>query len=446
MAELSPYGLAADFERSVVYLMADSAVFYGRVGCEVDPERLGAPAAALLARACRAIGTDSGGNGPGSITVAVQRLARWKAEGRVTSAQIADVGALLDFDPPELESVALELAPILRRAAEKDALLAGLDTFGKRGDLSKTAEQLAAAQRIGLSDSSLGLSPSPSMFGKGIQPANVTRRATGIGPVDRLTDGGLAIGCLGVVMASSGGGKSMALAHIAAQGLAERELVCFATLELPPAVQLCRILAGLLDIEVDDLIFGSVRADIASRRLTNLALRAGGDGKLALKGFTAGATQVSEITAWVKQVEATYSRRCTLLVVDYADKMTGAKRKDESSYAAMGDVYEGLRLWAEGRGDARCWTASQPRRGASKDKKTLDGDDVADSLNKLRVSDLFITAVRTLEEPAEVDWAVVKDRHGSTVGRKSGSVPVDWAFGRASPDRPLRYDAQDRPL
>jgi hypothetical protein len=101
----------------------------------------------------------------------------------------------------------------------------------------------------------------------------------------------------------------------------------------------------------------------------------------------------------------------------------------------MDHVYEALRTYGEDKGKW-VWTASQSTRGNPK-RKTLDLDDVADSLGKVRVADNIITINTSLDQ-AEVSFLVAKCRHGQ--GReKTQTLPTDFPTARIAPVTPTLY-------
>lgn len=430
------YGFDAEFEKVLAAYCARSRPFWGRIGRAVDPAQLADPVARRLIEACAAIASDTGA-GPGSTVIAVQRLRRWQADGKLDKASVLAVLDLLedveDNGLPDEDAVSAEAAPILQRHAQQEALKGALAQFGQKGDLAPALSALAAASRIGVADTSLGTTLGAPAFAA-IAAANRTQRLpTGISELDVELEGGLPRGSLGLIAAGTGGGKSMALNHIAAWALAEGRFVCFATLELSEARALARLKAALLSVPITDLLEGRDR--VAQRRFGKVANKLG---VCFTRYFTPGMTTVQDVETWVKDCERQVNARCEVIVVDYADKMSAAGRKaDDNDYKAMGTVYEGLRILAEQR-DAWCWTASQPQRG-SRGNKFIDTDDLADSQHKARVTDLLITANRReLEGTVSLEWFVAKNREGRSRGHV-GPLPQDWVHGRASLDAPFLW-------
>jgi hypothetical protein len=154
-----------------------------------------------------------------------------------------------------------------------------------------------------------------------------------------------------------------------------------------------------------------------------------------------------DIFEWVKAFEQKAGVRLDLLVIDYADRLgaPGPKaRRGDSDYHASRLIYEEFQRWAEATGTC-IWTASQARRGAGKkDQPRLSGryvdlQDVADSMHKVKASDMVITITGeerfgkdgTMEEdgPRKVRLLIAKYRYGE--GRKAlDPLPTSFETGR----------------
>ena len=70
-------------------------------------------------------------------------------------------------------------------------------------------------------------------------------------------------------------------------------------------------------------------------------------------------------------------------------------------------------------------------------------DDLSDSQHKARVTDLLVSLNRREEQgEVQLEWLVAKFRDGRAGGRV-GPLPQDWAYGRATQDKP--FDFEDLP-
>lgn len=431
-----PYGLAPEFERAVVWLACSRPRFYGTIGAYLDPTLLGLPAGQVAFEAAKAIFTDTG-NGPDAWMLVVQRLRRWEGEGKVTRAQIQEVYALLEevedaAQRPSEEAVIAEIAPVLKRRKQAEVMTTAFDEFAKKGDFSRVIGMVQMADRIGVVNDSLGTLLGNAAFDNILRSKRIQKLPTGIPELDQLLQGGMHIGCEGVFLADSGGGKSMALGHVAASGVMLSQDVAYATLELPEDIIQARLFAHVTNVPIDSIMYTEDGLLLAKDRWAQVAP---GYGSCVVKSFTPQATKVEDIKDWVRRHEQEIGRPVTLIVVDYGDKLVAPKTKDDSTYTTGRVVYEGLRIWAEEE-KKWMWTASQAtRKSAGKTRKRLDIDDVADSMHKVRVADLVVSINPDLDENGAVSmlsYYIAKNRLGQ--GRL-GTLPLphEWEFGRASP-------------
>lgn len=426
--KVRPYGFTPIFERMVVALLSTRPRFCGRIGQAMDADAMPTPAGRLAVEAVQQIFKDTGA-GPTAALVVVQRLRRWVDEGKVSVEEVEAVDDMIaeaeDEGLPSDEEVIAELAPMLKRRLESEAIKVGMSDYSNRRSLDRTREMLEHAESLGKQDSSLGVKVGGSSFAVIDQMRNLERCPTGIAELDSELGGGPARGTLTVFIGASGDGKSMSLSHMSANASRCGLFVGYATLELPEAYVLARIKANHTDIPIDAVLEGS--EDCKIRLAENPP-----PGPCYVKEFTPQATTVEEIKGWVRACEDTEDRCMDLLVVDYADKMTahikGARGEATGAYKIMEYVYEGLRLFVN---QERMWgaTASQATRDKKRKNKLLDGDDVSDSINKIRVVDLAITL--NLDDE-EMTFFVAKNRMGRS--RFSvGPLPTDFAIGAVAP-------------
>lgn len=438
-----PYNLDAAFERTVVQLACSNRKFYNRVGKHVEPEMLSGTKNSpcqIAMRACHNIARDLG-QGPGSAVAVCQRVRTMHEHGEVTLDEVFEV---LDYtsppdgDPPDEEVISNELAQILRDRAQRLAVLELTEATIKGGDVGKAAAAVAAAQEIGKSSTAAGSRLGSNSFAAIAGLRLVDRLPTGVRELDAHLLGGLSRGQLGFWAARSGGGKSMALIQQAVMGLRKGMLVGLVTLELPVEIQEARVMARLTKVPVSMIQDGEVTR---AQQVFESIAAAKKFGTLYTEAFTPLETTPAMIESWVAQVEQLEGRKMDLLVIDYADKLSsGVQSKNSSSYSDMGIVYERLRIFAEKR-KMWVWTASQVRRAGKggHGHEIIDLDDIADSANKARVSDVVIT-INPQDDGDQLLFYIAKNRTG-TSGLKVGPLPHAFAIASiVPPDDDLGYE------
>ncbi len=445
-AKVEPYPFTEDMERALVTLLAQKPKLFGKLGALLDPKGFTDPVAKLGLEAVRAVAHDHG-RGPDKALLVIQRLRRWMGEGKLDQDTLNGVSDMFDACEdaglPSEESVIAEVAPILQRRAQRDAIESALSDYQKRVDPAHAFELLEKAARIGETEETTGTLLGNQSFAAMDRLKQVDRLPFGIMEVDDALGGGALRGTETVYIANTGGGKSQALIQNATAGALRGFLVGYVTLELPEQVIFARLKGNLTGVFVDDIMADPEKCRAELNRFLSNPLYGG----IVVGQFTPKVTTVSDIRAWVDEQERKLGKRMDVLVCDYADRLgagKGYKKKgkegdEENTYASALDVYEELRIWAD---ETRRWvfTASQSQRSKDKGKK-LGVDDVADSMHKVRVADYVIT-LNPRDENATLLWHIAKNRLGKS-NQNIGPLPVQFETARIGPITwPDGYDAK----
>jgi hypothetical protein len=426
------YGFTRAFELAVLRHLVLEPRVWGQVGGSIEPDALGSEEAKLLAKAVAAIAAETG-RGPGSGTLVVQRVARWRHEGRVTHEQVMAVSDLVDEledweNPPPVDGVVHELVPVLQERRNREAVRMAMKRVATRDDLTDVIEHLQATSRLGTTQAVTGVELGPDALAVVRNLRQTDRLRTGILELDTELGGGPPISSLSVAMGGSGDGKSMLLCHMAGSALMGGFNVLVATLELNDGQWLARLMANLTGIPIDTIIEGSMERDCA-HRLGDLPL-----GRCEVGHWAPEVTRVADLMEWVDQVEQRKGWKADLLVVDYADLLGHSKMRD---YEGMREVYSGLREEFAVKRHGWVWTACQSRRKAKGGKEKQGADDGADSQHKIRVSDLWIV-LRMSEDGSEIEYYVAKNRGGKRGG--SVTLPTELECARIAPIAELTSD------
>lgn len=428
-APKEPYELHPGFEELVVYYCATNTQFWSRVGHAVEPERLRHPLGKLVFDTARLIAKDTG-KGPDAGLITVQRLAARMYEGKVTQGELTAVNDLIDrvcdMPPPKVEDVIEELLPIVRRALHRLGIMMATDDYAKKGDFRLVESIFEKARRLGEVELVDGSRLAPVSFDEIAKLKLADRLPTGVIELD-LQLGGLRVGELGVWIGDSGGGKSQALAHQAAESIRNGHLTGFITLELPKPVQLARLFANITGMPVNQILDNEQDREEARRRM-GLAEPLLGICEVA--DMPPQATTVRDIVEWITAKEQEHQTKMRAIIIDYADKLHDPKVRD-NDYVGMRNVYEALRRDIAVAREMWVWTASQATRPNKDRKKKLDLHHVADSMHKVRVADLIITLNPT-EDMTQTEFFIAKNRMGKS-RFNVGPVLTDFERARLVP-------------
>ena len=423
---VEPYGFAVEFERALITLCCSNRDVYSRVGAQLEPKALSEASAQHLLKAVQAIASEMG-EGPSSTLTVAQRLKAWREDGKITHEQIKEAGAYLDAAEdaglPNPAEVIKEAAIVLKKRAQRASVKKALDTMAKGGDFRKLGEEIAATERIGEAELTLGDSLHSNVLDVIAASNNSSRFSSGCTEFDHACGGGLPLGYT-LFLGREKSGKSMVLSSIAADAIWRGKNVAIATLELDTHKQLERVLANLLDIPLDEIQGGS---ELSKRRYKQIE---NGLGKITAKRFSPE-TPATEITRWVERVQETWEAKVDLLVVDYIDLVGSGKKGEDSDYKAqkiVGNIFRDHAL------QHRYYviSASQARRSSGGLNKGLDVDDVADSMHKVRIADLVIAMRMNPDTKDMVDWYVILNRNG-TDRTGTGELPTCRAMAQMFP-------------
>ena len=219
--------------------------------------------------------------------------------------------------------------------------------------------------------------------------------------LNELTQGGLAGGELGVIVAPAGIGKTWILCALGAGAMKRGTNVVHYTLELNESYVGLRydsVLTGLpnqnLKYHIDDVKTAVEKVD----------------GELVVKYFPTKTASVHTLGAHLQKLR-TMGKDFDMVVVDYGDILRDTSNSREVRHA-LGNIYEDLRGLA-GEFDVPIWTASQANRSAL-DEDVIEATKVAESYQKVMTADFVVSLSRKVEDKIGNTgrFHVIKNRFG----------------------------------
>lgn len=290
----------------------------------------------------------------------------------------------------DLDFAADQAVQFAKEQAMKIAILDSVKDIQK-GVLSKPLERVAQAQMVGTNLKDLGLDLKTNKQWM-LEESEGDKIHTGIYHLDMMLEGGLGRGELGIVMAATNVGKTMALVNIGcgAAGLLERRNVVHITLELNEKKVAKRYAARtvfrwiLREDNPDEYLIAF--EDAIKHRLP---------GRIRIKSWPPGVATAADIEAYLDRLKI-LGEPCDVLIVDYPDEM---KMKDGEYRFVIADVFRELRAIGV-KWNVVVWAATQAGRQAlSKELVTLG--DIAESYQKATVSDVILAMCQTQSEQEE---------------------------------------------
>lgn len=426
-----------DSEAAVVYLACARPNFWSAAGAELVPEMLADKVAQLTLNAAKALALEFGA--PPSAHAVVQRLNRWREQGqhKVTHEHVVGAAKLLanGEDAADLigeDFLLSECVAVVRKHLQKLHAQYAIERVSKDDDehAEKIDNVLDRLRVLGISKAAQGGfldTDDPDAADASVAARKgIPRIDLGIHDLDVRLEG-VGAGQLVTVVGVTGAGKSLFLAQSAGAALLQGKCVAFVSLEIDKESAYTRIVAGMTGHPTREFAqYGGPLAYTQALGASRTERFASGlpFGRMVVEQFTAQSTTVSDLKKWAARLPFTPH----VVVVDYGDLLSSESKKSDSSYLAMRDVWEALRLWAASE---KIWiyTAAQMKARDSKGKKTrADTDAAADSMHKGRITDVMLT-LNMNEDFSEVDIFVAKNRHGAS-RFPTGPLPTHFEYGR----------------
>ena len=225
--------------------------------------------------------------------------------------------------------------------------------------------------------------------------------STGWSKIDKITKKGIGSGELGVVIAPTGAGKSMALAHLGATAVKNGKDVVHYTLELSEAVTGQRYDSCTTGVPLSQLF---ERKDEVFENITDI------EGSLIIKEYPTKTASPNTIRKHLEKLKK-QNRKIDMIIVDYADLLRPAKTYKEKRNE-LESIYEDLRAIAQ-ENQCPIWTASQTNRsGLNAEVVTMES--ISEAFNKCFVADFICSISRTIKDKNsnQARMFVAKNRNG----------------------------------
>ena len=224
---------------------------------------------------------------------------------------------------------------------------------------------------------------------------------TGWELIDDICKGGLGQKELGVVIAPTGAGKSMALVHLGTQAIKEGKTVVHYTLELQDTVVASRYDSCLTKIPLQSLT--AFKEKIYEEVLEI-------EGKLIVKEYPTKTASTQTIRNHLEKLRMR-SIEVDMIIIDYGDLLRPVRyqkeKRNELEY-----IYEELRGIAT-EYQVPVWTASQTNRSGL-NAEVITMESISEAFNKCFVADFIFSISRTIDDKVANSGRlfVAKNRNG----------------------------------
>ena len=453
MSEEFQYPFSAAMCDAIAVLAVTRPEFWSRVGYAIDPEGISNIRARYTLAACRKIVARTN-KAPKPLLVS-DILFRWSTleddppDKDLTDEVLESCQALLNgaedlvnrLDP---DQVVEAVRGAVQKEAVRRSLELGYDSWSRGQSTEKARRALDAADRIGAETVTAGVElGDEDLFARMARLRELPYLATGIPEIDAEIPG-LLRGNYGVVIAPSGGGKSISLAHMAVEATLAGFAVGYIDLEVGEEQTAFRLLANYSSLPIND-IQADPKIDALARQRYAVIRQRPDVGPLILDHFSPNTITVAFVAEWIDRVSDRIGRKLDALFLDYAGLLLSALASSSShdrekrTSEDLRDVFETRSMWGwsayQANRDGIRRTSPNKRAGGAggsgkRTKARIDLADTAGSIGVPQTADLVFT-ITPEDENRSAGWFVAKNRFGRALF-SVGPVPNEFEMGRVA--------------
>lgn len=219
-----------------------------------------------------------------------------------------------------------------------------------------------------------------------------------------ITKGGVSKKSMTILMAGTGVGKSLAMAHMAAANLMDGKNVLYVTAELSEESVAQRIDANLLNIEMDDIL--RLSKAVFDKKVK--AIRGKTSGKLVIKEYPTATSNANNVRYCLNELMLKKKFVPDIIYVDYLNIMTsyrirnGANVNTNTYVKSIAEEFRGLGI----EKNVAIVTATQFNRGGMFNSDP-NLDEISESIGVTYTGDCILAMIQS-EEQAKLNHIVFK--------------------------------------
>tara|TARA_R110000824_G_scaffold220663_3_gene407840 strand:- start:7279 stop:8628 length:1350 start_codon:yes stop_codon:yes gene_type:complete len=219
--------------------------------------------------------------------------------------------------------------------------------------------------------------------------------------IDRICKAGLGKGELGVCIAATGSGKSMALVHLGTAALKAGKNVVHYTMELSDKVIGLRYDSCLSNVPLNDL--HGLKDQVHESCIAV-------EGELFIKEYSTKSASPQTLSKSLEKLKK-LGHKVDLIIVDYADLLKPSSAFSEKRNE-LESIYEDLRGMAQ-ENNCPIWTASQTNRSGL-NAEIITMESISEAFSKCFVADFIFSISRTIEDKSNNTGRmfIAKNRNG----------------------------------
>jgi hypothetical protein len=341
------------------------------------------------------------------------------------------------LEAPDLDFIKDQSLDFFKNQTLKNAIIESVEILEHKGDFETIKNIIDNAMRAG-AERNVGHEYAEDIEIRYSEMARSTVE-TPWDILNELTQGGLAGGELGVIVAPAGIGKTWILCALGGGAMKKGTKVVHYTLELNEAYVGLRYDSVFTGIPNQNLKY---HQDDVKKAVDNV------EGELIVKYFPTKTASVNTISAHLQKLRM-MGKDFDMIVVDYADILRDTRNGKEVRHA-LGNIYEDLRGLA-GEFDIPIWTASQANRSAL-DEDVIEAQKVSESYQKIMTADFVVSLSRKVEDKIGNTgrFHVIKNRFGpdgitypAKVNTNTGAVEIYESTSVGGKETQKKIDNRD---
>jgi len=244
--------------------------------------------------------------------------------------------------------------------------------------------------------------------------------------LNRVTKGGLTRKSLSLVVAASGGGKSLFLCHAAAAYLSAGKNVLYISMEMAEERIAERIDANLMNVDIDNL-----KRMSRDEFLTKVdKIKSKSNGKLIVKEYPTGAAHSGHFRGLIEELRVKKNFIPDVMIVDYLGICASARLKQGGSvntYSLLKSISEELRALGV-EYNMPVLSAMQVNRSGF-DNSDIELTSISESIAVVMTADFVFSLIRTdeLDELGQTMIKILKNRYGDLATNRKFVVGINRA-------------------
>ena len=340
-------------------------------------------------------------------------------------------------EAPDLEFIQDQALHFFKNQTLKNAILESVEILEGKGDFDNIKNIIDNAMRAG-TERNIGHEYIEDIDIRYSEMARNTV-ATPWDVINELTQGGLASGELGVIVAPAGIGKTWILCALGGGAMKKGVNIVHYSLELNEAYIGLRYDSVFTGIANQNLKY---HMDEVKEGIENI------EGELVVKYFPTKTASVNTLSAHLQKMRM-MGKPFDMVVVDYAEILRDTGNAREVRHA-LGNIYEDLRGLA-GEFEVPIWTASQANRSAL-DEDVIEAQKIAESYQKIMTADFVVSLSRKVEDKIGNTgrFHVIKNRFGpdgltypAKVNTNTGAVEIYESTSVGGKEQQHKIDNRD---